>query len=90
MRAIATLLTLAALSACGFREDDPELDEALGWVRNFNAEQPDLSRSIARECEKTLTSNPYFDRNASLQLFQCMRAKYEAASGGPVDEAAEE
>lgn len=78
---VTALLLLAALSACGFKADDPELDEALAWARAFKAEQPELSRSIAQECEKQLTGNPYFNRDASLQLFQCMRAKYEAGGG---------
>ena len=75
MRTLALLLAAATLSACGYREEDPELDAALAWTREFKAEQPELSRELAKQCEQELTENPYFNRDAALQMFQCMRAK---------------
>ena len=74
---LAAIAATAALSACGFRMDDPEMDEALAWARDFKAEQPELSRAIARQCEPRLTASPY-SRDGALQLFQCIRAEAQA------------
>ncbi len=74
----AAALAVATLSGCGFRTDDPEMEEALYWAREFKAEQPEESRAIAKECEKELTASPYFTRDGALQLFTCVRTKAEA------------
>lgn len=79
MRTFALLLIAAGVSACGFSlGEDPEMEEALYWARDFKAEQPEVSRAIAKECEKELTSSPYFTRDGALQLFQCIRREAEA------------
>ena len=74
--AIAALLAWA-LTLGGFRVEDPEMEEALTWAREFKAEQPELSRTIARQCEPRLTASPY-TRDGALQLFQCIRAEAQA------------
>jgi hypothetical protein len=74
--AIAALLAWA-LTLGGFRVEDPEMEEALYWAREFKAEQPELSRAIAKQCEPRLTASPY-SRDGALQLFQCIRAEAEA------------
>ncbi len=76
MRAFAFLLLLP-LAACGFRTDDPELDEALYWVREFKAEQPDLAREFGQACKEEIGQSPW-SRDGSLALFRCIRAKAEA------------
>ena len=76
--AAALAVAAAALSGCGFKEDDPEMEDALYWAREFKAEQPEVSRAIAKECEKELTASPYFTRDGALQLFTCVRTKAEA------------
>jgi hypothetical protein len=78
MRTSALLLAFI-VSSCGYGfSDDPEMEEALYWAREFKADQPEISRAIAKECEKELTSSPYFTREGALQLFQCIRGKAEA------------
>jgi hypothetical protein len=78
MRALA-LLPLLAVTACGYSMtgDDPEMEEALAWARDFKAEQPEVSRAIAKECERELTASPYFSRDGAMQLFTCVRRKAE-------------
>ena len=78
MRTVALIIAAAALAGCGYSlGPDPEMEEALDWARWFKAEQPEISRAIAKECEKELTANPYFTREGSLQLFTCIRSKAE-------------
>lgn len=70
---------LLALSACGYSvANDTQLTEALGWARDFKAEQPELSRQLARSCQKELTNSPYWSREGALQLFTCVRREAEA------------
>ena len=40
------LLGLAALSSCGFKENDPELEEALEWSRGFKEDHPEVAREL--------------------------------------------
>lgn len=78
-KALPLLLLAAVLSGCGYRlGEDPEMEDALYWARDFKAEHPEVSRAIAKECEKELTSSPYFTREGALQLFQCIRREAEA------------
>ena len=78
MRFLA-LISLSTLAGCGYGlGDDPEMDQALEWSREFKAHQPEVSRAIAKECEKTLTSSPYWTRQGALELFQCIRREAEA------------
>jgi hypothetical protein len=73
------ILTFLTLASCGYGlGEDPEMEAALYWARDFKAEHPELSRTIAKKCEKELTSSPYFTRSGSLQLFQCIRREAEA------------
>ena len=79
MRTICILISAAALAGCGYGlGDDPEMEEALYWAREFKAENPEVSWAIAKGCEKELTSSPYFTRDGALQLFQCIRREAEA------------
>ena len=77
--AAAVLMAGAALSSCGFKlGDDPEMEEALDWVRGFKADNPQVAREIGQQCKQELTANPYLTREGSLQLFKCIRTKAEA------------
>jgi hypothetical protein len=76
----AVLISAAAvLPGCGYGlGEDPEMEEALYWAQDFQDQHPELSRAIAKQCEKQLTSSPYLSRDGALQLFQCVRRQAEA------------
>jgi hypothetical protein len=72
-------IELLALCACGYAiAEDPELTDALYWVREFKAEQPDAARAIALGCKDRLTASAYLSRDGALQLFTCIRREAEA------------
>lgn len=76
MRAL-TLMLFLTLSSCGFRENDPELEPALAWSRDFKAENPELARELGQLCKTEIGQSPW-TRDGSLALFQCIRRKAEA------------
>ena len=76
---LITLILVPTLAGCGYGlSDDPEVEQALEWAREFKADQPEISRTIAKQCEKKLTSSPYWTRQGALELFQCIRREAEA------------
>ena len=74
----ALLLPLAFLLAagCGFRLEDPELEDALEWAHRFNAEHPELREEIGQQCKKEIGRSPW-TRDGSLALFGCIRRQAE-------------
>ncbi len=66
-----------ALSGCGFRLGDPELENALYWVRDFKAEHPEQARAIGWACKQELTHS-LLSRDGALALFSCIRGKAAA------------
>ena len=74
--ALATPLAFST-SACGFSlGEDPELEEAAYWAREFKAAHPELVREIGPQCGKEIGRSPW-TRDGSLALFNCIRAKAE-------------
>ena len=70
---------LLALTACGYTiAEDTELTAAISWAREFKAEQPEVSRTIAQGCIKAQAAAPSLTRAGALQLFQCIRREAEA------------
>ena len=70
---------LLSLCACGYTvAQDTELTGSLSWARAFKAEQPEVSRALAKRCMPELTASPYFTRDGALQLLTCMRRQAES------------
>ena len=78
--AAMTGLLVAAFTIGGFDVDDPQLEEALYWVRDFMAERPDVTRALAAQCAAELVSSPYFTRDGAIRLFNCIRSEAQARS----------
>jgi hypothetical protein len=76
--AAMTGLLVAAFTIGGFDVDDPQLEEALYWARDFSAERPDATPALAAECAAKLASSPVFTRDGAVQLFDCVRSEAEA------------
>lgn len=76
--AVMTGLLVAAFTIGGFDVDDPQLEEALVWARDFSAERPDVTGALAVECAAGLASSPSFTRDGAVRLFHCVRSQAEA------------
>ena len=76
--AAMTGLLVAAFTIGGFDVDDPQLEEALVWARDFSAERPGVTRALAAECAAELASSPAFTRDGAVRLFDCVRSGAEA------------
>ena len=75
MRTLALLALAFASAGCGFRlEEDPELEEAAYWAREFKAAHPELVREIGPQCGKEIARSAY-TRDGALALFNCIRSK---------------
>lgn len=73
-----TGLLVAAFTIGGFDVDDPQLEEAMYWARDFTAEQPEVTRALATKCARARAPSPYFTRDGAFQLFQCVRDAAQA------------
>ena len=76
--AAMTGLLVAAFTIGGFDVDDPQLEEALYWARDFSAERPDVTRALAVQCAAELASSLSFSRDGAVRLFHCVRSEAEA------------
>ena len=76
--AAMTCLLVAAFTIGGFDVDDPQLEEALVWARDFSAERPDVTRALAAKCAAELASSLSVSRDGAVRLFQCVRSKAQA------------
>ena len=75
MRTLALTALALATASCGFRlEEDPELEEAAYWAREFKAANPAVAREIGPQCGREIGRSAY-TRDGSLALFNCIRAK---------------
>jgi hypothetical protein len=79
---IASILFTAglawALTIGGYSLDDPQIEEERLWVQALKYDQPDLSRSFARQCKGEIGRSPW-TRDGAMALFRCIREKGEAA-----------
>ena len=66
-----------AVTFGGYSLDDPEIEEQLFWVQDFKADEPELSRQMARQCAEEIGRSPW-TRDGAMALFSCVRAKAEA------------
>ena len=77
MRNAALIAVALATAGCGFSlGEDPELEDAAAWAREFKAAHPELAREIGPRCGKEIGRSPW-TRDGSLALFNCIRAKAE-------------
>jgi hypothetical protein len=76
--AAMTGLLVAAFTIGGFDVDDPQLEEALVWARDFSAERPEVTGALAAKCAAGLASSPVFTRDGAVRLFHCVRSQAEA------------
>ena len=75
MRTVALLAIALVTAGCGFGlGEDPELEDAAAWAREFKAANPEAAREIGPQCGKEIGRSPW-TRDGSLALFDCIRAK---------------
>ena len=74
--AAMTGLLVAAFTIGGFDVDDPQLEQALYWARDFAAERPSVTGALAAQCAAELASSP--TRDGAVRLFDCVRREAEA------------
>ena len=78
MRIVALIAGALLAAGCGFSlGEDPELEDAAAWAREFKAANPELAREIGPQCGKEIGRSPW-TRDGSLALFNCIRSKAEA------------
>ena len=82
MRTLALVALALLASGCGFSlGEDPELEDALDWSREFKAQNPELARELGQQCKTELTRSPW-TRDGSLELFNCVRRKAAERGAG--------
>jgi hypothetical protein len=78
MRTLVCIALAIGTAGCGFSlGEDPELEDALEWSRDFKARNPELARELGQQCKTEIGRSPW-TRDGSLALFRCIRAKAEA------------
>ena len=77
MRIVIFIASALLTAGCGFSlGEDPELEEAAYWAREFKAAYPEVAREIGPQCGKEIGRSPW-TRDGSLALFNCIRSKAE-------------